>query len=284
MEEILDIFSNREIAAALWISLFLLWSNWKTSSRKAFRQFLQTLFNWKIVIPIILITCYFVSGVYLLALVELWDSSLLKDTVFWLFGGAFMLAFKMTNVKSESQFYAKTIRTLLEFTIVFEFIVSFYSFSFITEVVLLPVLTVIVLINEVAKRKEDESYKKVHSFLNLILAIFGLSLLFYSILHIAAERDVFFSWATLKTFILPIILTLLYLPCLYVFTLWMRYEELFVRLDFLLEGKKSKRVAKLRVLRLANFSLSRLHNLSKKTGRLYRSCSLDYVYETLKLE
>ena len=75
----------------------------------------------------------------------------------------------------------------------------------------------------VSRRKNIGS--SVLPILKSFLAIFGFSVLAYVGYQIAINPDSFFTVLTLKKVLLPPILTILFLPFVFLFSLYTTYEE-----------------------------------------------------------
>lgn len=74
----------------------------------------------------------------------------------------------------------------------------------------------------------DREKIKLNSCLNIILSLIVICMLLFSIYKSIVNYEYFFSVSTLKSFLLPIILTLLSLPYYYGIVLYMRYESFIV--------------------------------------------------------
>ena len=127
-------------------------------------------------------------------------------------------------------------------TAALEFVVVFYTFSLWAELIIVPVTTILIAMQVVAEGKED--YKPVEKLLNSLLSLFGISLLIYATYRLVADFSNFTQPETLTDFSLPVLLSLLFLPFLFVVALYMNYEIVFVRLDFKIKDAKLRRYAK----------------------------------------
>ncbi len=138
-----------------------------------------------------------------------------------------------------------------------------YSFSLWIELLLVPVLLIIVVMNTMAETKEE--YAPAKRLTDGMLLVFGLVVLAYSGFKIYTGFNNFASADNLRAFLLPVILSLAFMPFLYLFTLYITYETLFTRVDiFIKEDRKLARFAKWRVFRLCHFNLKRLNRFSKE--------------------
>ncbi len=62
-------------------------------------------------------------------------------------------------------------------------------------------------------------------------------------------------------------MTILFMPFIYVLALFIQYEELFVRLDFISGDKEQQIKIKRQILQIANIDLDRLMNISRNIAK-----------------
>ena len=232
MIKLLETLSNREIAFFIWTSIFLLFIILYKPIRKSIPPLIKTFFAKSLVTIHLSFLAYVLSLFVILQSLGFWDSSLIKDSIFWTFGFAFILLMKVTKMTHSKDFLG-VLKDAVKWTIIFEFLVAFYSFSLTTELFLLPILTFIILLQAYSETKEE--YKLVSNFFKWIVNLFGLSLLGYISYKTFFDRGELVSIANIKSFVLPIILTILFIPYLYFISLFAVYESLFVRLNFLIK-------------------------------------------------
>ncbi|HBG86465.1 MAG TPA: hypothetical protein DEG09_01720 [Marinilabiliaceae bacterium] len=119
-----------------------------------------------------------------------------------------------------------------------------------------------------------EVYKEhgqIRKFINGIFGILGTFYLIYSGYHIYSDFTGFATMGNLKTFLFPLIMSVLFLQFAYSFALLAHYESLFVRLGFFLKDRKLRKFAKWRILFSINFSMLKLKRMTP--GMLFRDCS-----------
>jgi hypothetical protein len=246
-------FNNREIATAIWLiiaCIFLLFiGNIVTSLPNLFKAFFKT----KILTPLFLMMTYTTGIVFILYQVCLWTTSLLKDTIYWFGSTGIVLASKFITSRNNVSLFKETVVDSLKIVMIIEFIINTYTFSLLGELILVPVVTFIVLINTIAET--DKKYSSVKKPTYGLLIIIGIAILGFAISKAVSDYKILGSMETLRSFLLPPLLTLLFLPFLYFLVLCSNYEQLFVRLD--LGHKKSKelkRYAKKEIMKHCLFS------------------------------
>lgn len=212
--------------------------------------------------------------------VNFWDLDYLKDSLLWLFTVGFVLIFKSVEAK-DITYFKNILRESLKWTVLFEFIINFYSFSLITEFIMLPVLVFITTTQ--AFSELDKKNIQVTKLLTNILSLIGIVFLGFSIYKTIIGFETFFSFTTLRIFIFPIVLTTLFLPFIYFLSLFSVYESYFIRLDFMTVKKDEVKTVKKLIKRIANINLNKLNriitNFDKKV--FYDNTNLDVYIKSI---
>ncbi|GAL65101.1 hypothetical protein JCM19300_2832 [Algibacter lectus] len=130
---------------------------------------------------------------------------------------------------------------------------------------MVPSLTFISILSVFADlKKDDPNTKIVAKFLKNVLAIIGFGFLIYGIYKLVVDYADFFTLSNLKSFLLPPLFTIIFLPIIYYTVLYIKYEKVFGNLrryKFLpLERKKNIRSS---ILRYAHINLNHLENANK---------------------
>ena len=187
----------------------------------------------------------------------LWDITYLKENIFWFIFSGLPIGFIVATSKIERGFWKKLILENLKFIVLIEFIISSFTFSIIIELLIIPVITIIVLINIVSKF--DEGDERVEKITNIIITIFGLFVLFYSLYRLIAEIHSIGNISYLKSFLFPVVYSIISIPYMHTFKLIVEYEQLFVRLRC---GRKRSReldfLIKLRLFLFCNVQIKKL--------------------------
>ena len=266
MKEIIDNLSTREISILIWTTLIILPILY--IGRKEFKNILNLFFGWKILTPFILLVFYYIGTVYFLKFLNFWDRTLLKDTIVWfLFSGIslFLSVNKITSIN----YFKKALFDSLKVLILFEFIMNFYTFSLLTELIIVPIITFITILYEYTKHslKKNTENKQVNKFLGSLLSIFGILILLNLLFQIFTNYEGLFTESNLKLLILPILLLLLSFPFYYLLALVITYETFFVRINFMFRDKKIKKELKRQILINAKINLNRLTLINEKLDK-----------------
>jgi hypothetical protein len=258
MLEYINILSNREKALLVWILIVLIAMMLGKEIRKSIFGVFKALFVKQILAILGLFGLYVFASVSLLKLLGFWDASLLKDTILWAFG-AFVIMFKVDKAKDRNHF-TDLIKDSIKWAVIFEFLVAFYTFSFRTELILIPVLVFTGMLQATASF--DPKHKQVEEILKKFVSFIGIIIIGYVIFKTYNQYKDLLSIAQLKTFLLPIVLTILFLPFVYGLAIYMVYESIFIRLLFIIKDKKLRDKTKNIIIKIANIDIGKLNNIS----------------------
>ena len=155
----------------------------------------------------------------------------------WVLFAGVPLCFNAVNTKEE-QYFRNIVIDNLKFTALVEFIFGTFTLSFIAELIAQPVVLLLFLLRSIAEK--DEKNKVVKDFLDAIIAIGGILLIYFTI-----KEDII-SYIYLNvidlfvSFSIPIVFSVFYLPIAYLFAVYAKYQVLFIRMTF--KSPKSKKL------------------------------------------
>jgi hypothetical protein len=257
--DIQAIFNNREIALLIWLAVIVL-AVLFSKLRKTLVPIVKILTSKMFLIIFSLIGAYLFGIILLLRNLEVWQTSNLKDVLFWLFTVGLILVFKINDAKSNAYFKGIFL-SAIKWTITLEFVVNFYNFSLFTEIVILPVLVFLAMTQAVAEM--DDKHKVVSKFLQNVIAIAGLSIFCYSLYKTIINFEAVLTFQNLVSFLLPSTITILFIPFVYFLALYSTYESYFIHLDFMTVKKDKVKESKKLILRIANINLDKLLRIKK---------------------
>lgn len=239
--------NNREIAVLVWLGVVLAWAVSQAKIRQATLGVLRAALAWKIVLPVLMLATY--VGLVVLGLRELgfWALNNLKATVLWFLTAGILMIFDVGSVPSDDRYFQKAILNGFKVSVVLEFVVGFYVLSLLLELLLIPTATILACMLVLVESREE--LKTLRSPLNALVATIGFGLLAYAFYRLFTDFDSFAKISTVVEFLLPIVLTLLFLPSLYVLAAWASYENWFVRLQFFMDDPELRRFTKLHLIR-----------------------------------
>lgn len=278
---LLNTFNNREIAIIVYLIIFFFWTFTQKNLRESIFGLLKTFTNRFFILSILALLIYVSLIIYGLYKIKFWDSSLLKDSIYWTFGVGFILMMNTVNAIKKDHYFKELLTDNFKLTIILEFITGMFVFSLITEFILIPFVIFFSMILAYSEVHDDEYYQ-VKNVMQIILGLAGIGYLIYSGYMIYFEFDEIASISTLKSFLFPIIMVTLFIPFAYFYALLMEYESLFVRLKFSFRNNPElQSFAKKRILIKVNFSLHRLRRFTP--GIIFNQCNSENdVREVIK--
>jgi len=202
--------------------------------------------HWKILVAFIAMLAYMALSVLALQKMEMWTVADLKTTVLWTLTAGVTMIFDVSSVSKSPRYFRKAVVDGLKIGVVLEFIANFYQLNLLVELILVPIATILACMLVVAETKAE--FKQVSSLLKNIFALLGLTLLAYAIRRIYMDMGSFVQFSTLVDFMLPIVHTVLFLPFIFILAVLVSYENIWVRLNFVIKDSELRRFIKLRLL------------------------------------
>ena len=253
----MSILSTREWATLIWGCIFRLYVLCHREIRKSLWNVIVIFFGKKLRILWEIILLYVLTITIVFCYLPIWENIYIKDIIIWfLFSG---LIYCMNAVSSEADetYIKKILKENLKFTMILEFFMSTFTFNIWIELAIIPVITIITVMNVIAERKEE--YKSVHKLLDSVLAIAGFWIFYETIKIGINEYKQLNIINTLVSFMIPIVYLILIIPLEYLLELYSKYEVLFLRMTF--KEEKDKRIRlhhRIAVLRECNFSVRKI--------------------------
>ena len=185
---------------------------------------------------------YVAIVVFVLYDADIWSTNELKNTILWTFSVAILSMFRIPQITDDETYFRTALKDNFKLIVILEFVVAFHTFSLLAELMIVPAVTLLVTLQ--AFSETDRRYKQVGQLLANLLAVFGCGLVLYAGLMLATEPSSFFKAGTLSDFVLPIVLTILFLPFLFALNLFVQYETLFTKIKFLYQTESERRRAR----------------------------------------
>ena len=265
----MSILSTREWATLIWGCVFMLYVLCHKETRKSFWNVIVIFFDKKLRILWEIILLYVLTITMVFCYLPIWENIYIKDIIIWfLFSG---LIYCMNAVSSEADetYIKKILKDNLKFTMILEFFMSTFTFNIWIELAIIPVITIITVMNVIAERKEE--YKSVHKLLDSILAIAGFWIFYETIKIGINEYKQLNIMNTLVSFMIPIVYLILIIPLEYILELYSKYEVLFLRMTFKEEkDKKTKIRHRVAIICSCRISVRRVLLFQREyMGRMY---------------
>lgn len=141
-----------------------------------------------------------------------------------------------------------------------EFVINFYTFGLITELIIIPIITCITILFEYSKYTmlKNSNHIKANKALQQMLSIIGITILIYVLYKTISDYKILFTESNIKSFYLPIILSVLTIPFYYFLAIYMIYEEFFIRLNLMFRDKKIENEIKKNIILTAGLNINKI--------------------------
>lgn len=271
----MNLFSTRELAAAFWTGVILaavgiaIVTNKKI--RKDFIEVLKGVFDRKLRKLWEIYLSYIGIITFLFSRLPIWENIYLKDIVVWTLFSGLTICMNAVSGEADEKYMFKVLKDNIRFTMVTELLLSTFTFSFWVELIIIPITTVIVLLDTVAEHKSDAI--AVHKLLQDVMAFAGLCVILQTVRVGILEYRELNVTNTLVSFFIPIVYLLLVTPLEYAFELYSKYEMLFIQMHFKEPSDKMvRRKRHLKVIKVCGLSVKRIMLFQKQCiPRMYIS-------------
>lgn len=271
----MDIFSTRELATAFWVGAILIAVGMAIVTNKKIRQgfigVLKCFFNRKLRKLWEIYFLYIGIITLMFSRFPIWKNIYLKDIILWTLFSGLTICMNAVAGEADEKYISKVLKDNIRFTVVTEFLLSTFTFSFWVELIIIPITTVIVLFDTVAEHKSDAI--AVHKLLQDVMAFAGLCVILQTVRVGILEYRELNVINTLVSFFIPIVYLLLVTPLEYAFELYSKYEMLFIQMHFKEPSDKMvRRKRHLKVIKMCGLSVKRIMLFQKQCiPRMYIS-------------
>jgi len=238
--------NTREIATLIWLGIVITILLTMPTMRQALSGLLRAFAQKTILQVLAFFTLYVGAMVWFLHAICIWDWDQLKNTVIWTFSVALIAVLRSNKIADEPSYFRKWITENFQILAFLQFLITLYTYPLWVELLVIPFVTL--LTGMIAVGDRDPKTKRTISVLTNIMALFTLG--FFGLALVMTVVD-FWNYTTIQTwrdFYTPIVLTLLFLPFIFVLYVGMSYESAFVNLYYNIKGKKLRRSAKWRAI------------------------------------
>lgn len=224
-----EVFNTREQAYLFWGILLLIWLLSSKKMRKSMGAVVKAFFCRQFVYIYLIALVYTSCAILLLHRLKIWDGSLIKDTIMWFLFVALPLMFQSGKIDSFKKFLKEIVGPLIAFSIIFEYIFGLYTFALWIEVLMVPALVMLGGMLAVSERKSE--YVQVNKLLKGTQSFSGLIAILFIVIHLVQRYQEYVNRTVLMQFLMPLFLSLLFLPLLYGIAMFVHYETAFVILN-----------------------------------------------------
>ena len=255
-------FSNRELASLFWLCAFAVWVCCKSGEvRQGAMQVVKAAIAWKIVVAVLAGALYagcLVSGAWVIGLIE--KSDLFTVAKFVLLGVP-LLCFRSDSLAKGEASLVSTAFDGFKIGLLVEFLLSAGQFSFLVELVVVAVVSVVLTLLAFSAQFDDA--EKIQPFLNGLLSVVVL------VVGLRGAFVIWKHWAELLGMesvfgvILSPLLVAAFSPFVYLLALLSLYESVSISLTFASNSSKTRAEWFYLLLRHCRMDLSRMILISR---------------------
>lgn len=224
----MELLSTREWATVIWGFVFWVYAMAHKQIREALWNVVKIFFGKKLRILWSIILLYVLGITLIFCQLPFWDNIYIKDIIVWFIFSGLIYCMNAVSKDADEKYIENILKNNLKFTVIFEFIMNTFTFNIWIELIIVPIITVIVMMNIVAEHKME--YKAVHKLLDIVLAIMGFGILYETIKIAVHEYKYLNAVNTFISFMIPIVYLIMIVPLEYILELYSKYENLFVRM------------------------------------------------------
>lgn len=228
MEIFFASISNREYATAFLVIAVLLYCMVKSKDViKSLLQVLRLIFFSKLTMLFLIPTVYLIAITCLMFKCNVWDYTLLKDTIFSIVGGLLLFG-KAIGTDNFHKIYKDNIVGYFSAIYFLEFFVNFHDFNIFIEIVLVAFVTLVCATSTYMEysTEETQNVKEAKQLLNGIQIFIGAFIIIHSSIWMFKEPTQLFNIHSLQILLLPIIYTLFLYPICFAIYVYAKYETI----------------------------------------------------------
>ena len=224
---LLDFLDSREKAVLVWTLVAFAWAAIKVDGFLASVGGILRVLCGKLLLPFILLASYCAGLAIAAQGLELWHTTAIKETVYWFLGTGVLLVGRAIESANNPNWARTVLRPALRLTLIVEFLVNLYVFPFGVEMVLVPFVVLVVLVEAIAAL--DPTHAPAQRFSSGVITTIGFGLLAYVLVSVFSDLSGFLSRENAEDFLLAPVLTLASFPILFAVVRWVRWDTAAVR-------------------------------------------------------
>lgn len=249
-----ELFSNRELAGIFVIFigiifvLIVMLKNKK--SKELFLRLVKIIFSKKMVLPYLICIIYGGLIILIFSNMKFWKVVYTKDCILWIIFVGIPFCFNAVLKCEKENYFRDIVTDNIKFTVIFEILFNTVSFSLIIEIILTTILIVLIFLRDIAKLFNNIFYEIASKILMFIYLILLIATIGKFIKQELVVEDVIVS------VLIPIVLSLFYIPIAYMFALYSKYEDILMRLKYIKSYKNNVIVDKYKIILFKTFKFS----------------------------
>lgn len=225
-------FNNIEIATfILFIILLISFKTFRDCTTSFFKFLIGFIIKNKVFqLTLLELSLYFILISFILYKLNIWNITLLKDSIFWFILSGVILYKDVISEKNWQIVMKEYLLKVLFFSAIYGFLINIFSLPIWILLLLIPLSVILQMV--ISFNEDRKEYEKVNKYANNLLVTIGLGILVYLAHSIIKNYKIILSIQHLKAFLLPIIYTLTFLPFSLIFKLYFEYNLAYKRLTW----------------------------------------------------
>jgi hypothetical protein len=208
----------------------------------------------QLITPFLIMIVYAFLLTSLFSMTKFWEWKYLKDIFIWVLFVGIPVCFGAVNKGLKKNYFKSMVIDNLKFIVLIEFLFSTFTFNIYVELIMIPCITFVYLLEVVAST--DEKLRTTGKIFSGFLAIIGFTVLGFTLNIAINDYKSLGVIETLVVFFIPFVLSILYVPVAYFVALYAKYEIIFIRV--MLNKKWTN------------------EQIRKKKCEIYKACSWSY--------
>lgn len=218
-------FNTRETAFAIWAVGFFAVMLVRGDVRESTFAVFRTLFTARILVIVFsVVAVYTTVAAFALSHGLPWSSEATKTVVFWYFATA-IAALSHTEAV-DGGFFRRLLVKNITVAAIIEFVVNLYTLPLPVELITTPVVAVIGVLIGISGTKSE--FARVGKLLTGCAGIIGITYFMVSLFFTAFHFHETLNPEKISVFVIPFILTLVFLPLLYLVKLYATMQDILV--------------------------------------------------------
>jgi peptidoglycan/LPS O-acetylase OafA/YrhL len=182
--------------------------------------------------------CYIATIIFILYKSSFLNESSIKITIFWFFGWALVMIVNSIKIGREKGYLKRIIIEIIGLTAIISYISNFYSLPLLFELIIIPVMFLSVGMAAVALNEPKN--KKAGECANMMTTVIMVTIFVYSLCKTIINFKGFTTINILREFLTPVILSLAFIPFMYILSIYSKREQKITRERVLAKNSRKK--------------------------------------------
>lgn len=255
------LLNNREIACVVWIAIFFGWCLLKKDVRRSIAEVVKAAIHRKLIACFLAVALYATIMSWSLAGWRLWNFGDLKTVILWTCTAGTGMVIGIATGEPTRHHFRKVALGGIKLGLVLEFVVNLYVFRLAIEIVFVPIAVIFTILSVYTDIKDG--HRAVNRLVNGAMTLLGGIMALYAGFRMRSDWAGFARAETLIEFLLPLIMTVLFIPLLYALLIITTYESFFVLLKVYMHDRSLRRYTRWEVIRTCGLDYERVNRWRK---------------------